>query len=147
MDCLPCGQRNVLHEFMFLLSHRYDPAGFLIINSNLFVTSGAARIITAARKNKTDTTERAAFQIYFHFLCVSVDIDTQAYSSVVSFYYFVPFKILHNNVHAIIHITMHQNHIRIMTKIVPNVWQRDSHRSGWESELCIHFYWCTVALL
>lgn len=52
-----CGQRNVLHEFMFLLSHRYDPTGFLIINSNLFMTSGAARVITAARKNETDTTE------------------------------------------------------------------------------------------
>lgn len=59
MHCLSCGQRNVLHEFMFLLSHRYDLTGFLIINSNLFVTSGAARVITAARKNKTDTTEWA----------------------------------------------------------------------------------------
>ncbi len=126
MDCLPCGQRNVLHEFMFLSSHRYDPAGFLIINSNLFVTSAAARIITAARKNKTDTTERATFQIYFCFLCVSVDIDIQAYSSVVSFYSFVYFKILHTNVDAAMHITMHQNHIRIMTKMFPNSRQRDN---------------------
>lgn len=42
---LPYGQRNVLHEFMFLLSHCYDPGGFLIINSNLFMTSRVVRVI------------------------------------------------------------------------------------------------------
>lgn len=48
---LPHGQRNVLHEFMFLLSHCYDPASFLIINSNLFVTSSAVRVITVDRED------------------------------------------------------------------------------------------------